>query len=104
MITKEDVLKAIDIIEEYQKQQMQKVIELEKNLEINKDTRSILILGLSTREINCLESEGITTIGELLAYDKGNLRRIRNLGEKSFTNINKKLKDFGIDTSKVAWR
>ena len=100
MITKEDVLKAIDIIEEYQQQERRKI----KELEITKDTRSILILGLRTREINCLESEGITTIGELLAYDKGNLRRIRNLGEKSFTNIIKKLKDIGIDTSKVSWR
>ena len=97
MVTKEDVLKAFGIIEEYQKQQIQKVIELEKKIEVNKDTRSILVLGLTTRSINCLASEGITTIGQLLAYDRHKLRWIRDLGDKSIADINEKLKEFGID-------
>ena len=98
MITKEEVLNAIDIIEKYQEQETQKVRELVKKIEENNDTRSILILGLNTRAINCLASEGIRTIGQLLAYDRHKLRWIRDLGDKSITNINTKLKEFGIDT------
>jgi DNA-directed RNA polymerase subunit alpha len=94
MITKEEVLKAIDIIEKYQKQELRKI----KELEVESDKRSILILGLKTRELNCLKAEDIETIGELLAIDRFDLRKFRNIGKKGITDINKKLKDFGIDT------
>jgi DNA-directed RNA polymerase alpha subunit len=95
MITKNEVLKAIDLIEKYKEQQMQKI----KELEIKADTRSILILGLNTRELNLLKSVEIKTIGELLAVDRFDLRRYRNLGKKGIFDINRKLKDFGIDTT-----
>ena len=94
MITKDEVLKALDIIDKYKEQQKQII----KDLEVKEDTRSVLILGLKTREINCLKSAEIQTIGELLAIDRFELRRYRNIGKKGIIDINKKLKDFGIDT------
>lgn len=94
MITKDEVLKAFDIIEKYKEQQMQKI----KELEVDTDRRSVLILGLNTREINSLKASEIHTIGELLAVHRHDLRRFRNLGKKGIIDINKKLKDFGIDT------
>jgi DNA-directed RNA polymerase subunit alpha len=94
MITKEQVLKAFDIIEKYQEQERQKINELE----VEADKRSILILNLNTRELNGLRAEDIKTIGELLAVDRVDLRKYRNIGKKGINNINKKLKDFGIET------
>lgn len=94
LITKEQVLKAFDIIEKYQEQERQKI----KELEVESDKRSILILGLNTRELNCLRAADIETIGELLAIDRFELIKFRNMGNKGINDINKKLKDFGIET------
>ena len=80
-ITKKQVIRAIEIIEEYHKQQSKK---LEKKLE----KRSILTLNLNTRENNCLISEGIQTIGDLLRIDRLELRKLRNLGNKGIVLIN----------------
>ena len=93
-ITKEEVLKAFDIIEKYKEQELQKIRELG----VEADKRSILILGLETRTLNCLRSYGIETIGELLAIDRFEIRKFRNIGKKVIDDINKKLKDFGIET------
>jgi len=94
MITKEEVLCALDIIERFQYQEKQKI----KQLEAESDKRSISILGLDTRSLNCLKSGDITTIGDLLAFDRSELRKFRNIGRKTISNINQKLKDFGIET------
>ena len=92
--TKEEVLKALDIIEKYKEQELQKI----KEIEVEADKRSILILGLNTRELNSLKANDIETIGELLDLDRFELRKFRNIGKKGIDNINKKLKDFGIET------
>lgn len=94
MITKEEVLNAFDIIEKYQEQERQKI----KELEVESDKRSILILGLNTRERNGLMAANIKTIGELLSIDRFELRKFRNVGKKTIDGINRKLKDFGIET------
>lgn len=94
MITKDEVLKAIDIIEKYQEQERQKI----KQLDVESDKRSILFLELNTRELNCLKAADIETIGELLAVDRFELRKFRNIGKKGIDDINKKLKNFGIET------
>jgi len=94
MITKVEVLNALDLIEKYKEQQMQKI----NQLEADSDPRSIFLLGLNRREINCLQAAEIETIGELLAVDRHDLRRFRNLGRKGINDINKKIKDFGINT------
>ena len=94
MITKEEVLNALDIIEKYQEQERQKI----KELGVESDKRSILILGLNTRELNCLRAANIETIGELLSIDRFDLRKFRNIGKSTIDGINRKLKDFGIET------
>ena len=91
---KDVVLKAFDIVEEYIKQQKRII----KDLEAKEDSRSILILGLNTREETSLKSADINTIGELLSIDRLELRLYRNVGKKGIININTKLKDFGINT------
>lgn len=94
IIKKDEVLKALYIIEKY-KDQQNKMIQ---DLEVKSDTRSVLILGLKTREINGLKAAEVTTIGELLALDRFELRRFRNIGKKGIIDINTKLKAFGIYT------
>tara|TARA_B110001469_G_C9576845_1_gene286043 strand:- start:228 stop:530 length:303 start_codon:yes stop_codon:yes gene_type:complete len=94
MITKDEVLKALDLIDKYKEQQKQII----QDLEVKTDNRSILILGLNTREINSLNRAEIETIGELLEVNRFDLIRYRNIGKKGIIDINKKLKDFGIDT------
>lgn len=94
MITKEEVLNALDIIEKYQEQERQKI----KELGVESDKRSILILGLNARELNCLRAANIETIGELLSIDRFELRKFRNIGKRTIDGINRKLKDFGIET------
>ena len=91
---KDVVLKAFDIVEEYIEQQKRII----KDLEAKEDSRSILILGLNTREETSLKSADINTIGELLSIDRFELRLYRNVGKKGIININTKLKDFGINT------
>ena len=97
MITKEEVLNAFDIIEKYQEQERQKIKELEVESD-KSDKRSILILGLNTRERNGLMAANIKTIGELLSTDRFELRKFRNIGKSTIDGINRKLKDFGIET------
>ena len=91
---KDEVLKAFNLIEEYIEQQKRII----KDLEVKEDSRSILILGLNTREETSLKSADINTIGELLSIDRLELRLYRNIGKKGIININTKLKDFGINT------
>ena len=93
MITKKEVLNALDIIEKYQEKEKKKI----KEIEVESDKRSILILGLKTRELNGLMAKNIKTIGELLSIDKFELRKFRNIGKKGIDDINRKLKDFGIE-------
>jgi len=94
MITKDEVLKAIETIEKY-KEEQKKVI---RELDIELDPRHVSILGLNTRELNVLKCCEIKTIGELLALDRFGLRYARGMGKKSIENINKKIKEFGINT------
>ncbi len=53
-------------------------------------------LDLSVRSYNCLKSAEITTIGELLEYDRGDLMKIKNFGKKSLTEISDKLFSYGL--------
>lgn len=100
MITKQEVLQAIEIIEKYKNQELQKIMELE----VKADSRSVLILGLNPRELNCLTAAGITTIGELLSFGRSDLRRVRNIGKKTIVGINEKLKCCGIETTPFLFR
>ncbi|HVJ80783.1 MAG TPA: DNA-directed RNA polymerase subunit alpha [Planctomycetia bacterium] len=53
---------------------------------------SLAELELSVRATNCLESEGITTVRELLRMDEDSLLKVRNFGETTLKEVREKLK------------
>ena len=105
MITKEQVLEALEVIEKYKIQELSSVKQIEKKTNEATDKRSIVCLGLKTRDLNCLKAANVNTVGELLNFDRFELRKIRNLGEKGIIAINKALKDKGIETEEfLLWK
>jgi len=98
MITKEQVLEALEVIEKYKIQELSSVKQIERKTNEAIDKRSIVCLGLKTREINCLKKADVNTVGELLNVDRFDLRRFRNLGSKGIVMINEALKEDGIET------
>jgi DNA-directed RNA polymerase subunit alpha len=64
--------------------------ELEKKLEW-----STAELGLSVRTTNCLDEQGIYTIGDLLACQREDLLRIANFGEKTLEDVYRALEKLG---------
>lgn len=53
--------------------------------------KTVESLDLSVRSLNCLQSENIATIGQLLSYSRDDLMKIKNFGRKSLTEIGEKL-------------
>lgn len=53
-------------------------------------------LDLSVRSYNCLDSENIRTIGELIQCTARDLHKVRNLGKTSLTEIRTKLESLGL--------
>ena len=98
MITKEQVLIAVEIIEKYKIQEKTNINQIEETAIKAEDKRSIKCLGLKTRENNCLRNAGINTVGELLCESRRGLIKYRNMGAKGILMINKAIKDDGIDT------
>ena len=64
--------------------------ELEKKLEW-----STAELGLSVRTTNCLDEQGICTIGDLLACQREDLLQIANFGEKTLEDVYRALEKLG---------
>ena len=50
-------------------------------------------LYLSSRTLNCLKRAGIDRVGEVLQMNKDDLLKIRNFGEKSYTELYDKLRE-----------
>ena len=57
---------------------------------------SISELDLSVRSANCLSSEKIETIGELVSRSEGELLKVRNFGKTSLREVKKKLSDMSL--------
>jgi len=53
-------------------------------------------LQLSARSTNCLEAEGIATLGDLVQRSEPDLMKVRSLGEKSLEEIKEKLDELGL--------
>ena len=53
-------------------------------------------LNLSVRAMNCLRRSGINTVGELISMNINDLLSLRNFGQKSKQEIDKRLKDLGL--------
>lgn len=56
-------------------------------------------LGLTVRSYNCIKKVGINTIGDLIKYSKEDLKKIKNLGNKSAKEIIEKMKEYGYEMS-----
>jgi DNA-directed RNA polymerase alpha subunit len=68
---------------------------------IPKDTAGMSLeeLDLPTRIYNSLRNGGIETLGQLLATPKKELMTMRNMGGKSITIVEDKLKEKGVSLS-----
>ncbi len=66
--------------------------ELERKLNM-----SLAELELSVRATNCLESEGITTVRDLVSRSEDQLLTVRNFGETTLKEVKAKLHDFNLD-------
>ena len=53
-------------------------------------------LELSVRSFNCLKRAGINTVADLLEHSQEEMRKIRNLGNKSLEEVIEKLTDMGL--------
>ncbi|CAN5913449.1 DNA-directed RNA polymerase subunit alpha [soil metagenome] len=66
--------------------------ELERKLNM-----SLAELELSVRATNCLESEGITTVRDLVSRSEEQLLGVRNFGETTLKEVSAKLNEIGLD-------
>ncbi|MEQ8766832.1 MAG: DNA-directed RNA polymerase subunit alpha [Planctomycetota bacterium] len=57
---------------------------------------SIDSLDLSVRAKNCLDAEGIRTLGDLVVRDEADMLKVRNFGKTSLREIKKKLEERGL--------
>jgi DNA-directed RNA polymerase subunit alpha len=61
-------------------------------------------LDLSVRALNCLKAADVSTLGELVSFNKNDLLKFRNFGKKSLTELEDLLNNlnlsFGLDISK----
>jgi len=56
-------------------------------------------LDIPTRIVNALSNGGIETVGQLLSTERANLMKIKNLGAKSLSIVEEKLKEKGVTLS-----
>ena len=57
---------------------------------------SLAELNLSVRATNCLESENITTVRDLVTRTEDQLLEVRNFGETTLTEVREKLPDLDL--------
>jgi DNA-directed RNA polymerase subunit alpha len=57
---------------------------------------SLAELELSVRATNCLESEGITTVRDLVIRNDEELLEVRNFGETTLKEVKQKLQERGL--------
>ncbi len=69
-------------------------LDTELELKLNK---SLAELELSVRATNCLESEGITTVRDLVSRSEDQLLTVRNFGETTLKEVKAKLQEQGLD-------
>jgi DNA-directed RNA polymerase subunit alpha len=58
---------------------------------------SLAELELSVRATNCLESEGINSVRDLVSRSEGQLLTVRNFGETTLKEVKAKLLEIGLD-------
>ena len=75
------------------------------NAELNRKLdMSLAELELSVRATNCLESEGITTVRDLVSRSEDQLLTVRNFGETTLKEVKAKLQEHGLDLGALMMR
>ncbi len=79
--------------------QTQKEVEVEENEEELNPALYTRIeeLELSVRSANCLKTENITYVGDLVTWSEQDLLKMPNFGKKSLNEIKKSLKPMGLE-------
>lgn len=78
------------------------VFEEEVEVEEEVDEENLILekpiedLDLSLRSYNCLKRANINTVGDILEYEVSELKKIRNFGKKSFTEVESKINELGL--------
>jgi uncharacterized protein (TIGR02996 family) len=73
------------------------IVSPEPDTELDKLlNRPIEALGLSVRALNCLESDGLTTIRDLVSRTDEELLEVRSFGETTLREVNLRLPEFGL--------
>ena len=75
----------VDLEEEKEEEDREKKLEM-----------TVEDLDLSVRSYNCLKRAGINTVGELVAKTEEELMKVRNLGKKSFEEVERKLDELSL--------
>ena len=68
-------------------------VDLELEEKLNK---SLAELNLSVRATNCLESEGINTVRDLVSKGEEQLLQVRNFGETTLVEVRERLEEIGL--------
>ncbi|QDV32214.1 DNA-directed RNA polymerase subunit alpha [Tautonia plasticadhaerens] len=69
-------------------------VDMETERKLN---MSLAELELSVRATNCLESEGITSVRDLVSRSEDQLLGVRNFGETTLKEVRVKLQEIGLD-------
>lgn len=75
----------------------QRVHEHVSNLSPELEAMRVVDLRLTTRAENCLRSEYVNTVGELMRRTKKSFRRTPNMGKKTFEEITAVLASHGVE-------
>jgi len=70
-------------------------LSMDSNME-SKLNMNLADLNLSVRASNCLESENIMTVRDLVSRSEDQLLEVRNFGETTLTEVRNKLRDLGM--------
>jgi DNA-directed RNA polymerase subunit alpha len=62
----------------------------------SKLSMSLAELKLSVRASNCLESENINTVRDLVSHSEDQLLEVRNFGETTLNEVKQKLTELGL--------
>lgn len=76
---------SMEIMKEKEEDKKEKVLEM-----------SIEDLELSVRSYNCLKRAGINTVEQLTEKSEQEMMKVRNLGQKSLTEVKNKLEELGL--------
>lgn len=82
---------------------LEEVVEVEEDEEeeINEEEELLSLtleeLDLSLRAFNCLKRAEINTVGEIVATPLDELKKIKNFGKKSFTEVVEKIESLGLE-------